>query len=268
MQILGTRFDDIDFALLEQLRADEVPESVTHDYKSKLPDTRDDAGKARLARVASSFANTRGGVLVIGFDETVAPWTIPGLPNFDADRDVARVEQILRSGIEPPIPGVRYRPLYRPDGPSVLLVGVPRSLAGPHRASNDFWRRNSRGSEPMTVAEIREAFVEADRWLTEAEAFHALRGKIGLGGVGETVSPEFARPLHTAPQHADYPGALILHLVPLGRLHDVWRPRALAAEPWAFPQRYTSATWQSRETLDGRLWICLLYTSDLSLIHI
>lgn len=209
----------------------------------------------RLAKCAASFANTSGGVLVVGFNETVTPWEICGLANFDEDIGVRSVEQLLRQNVEPPIPGLKYRVLRRDGGSPVLLIGVPRSLSGPHRAGSEFVRRNSRGSESMTVSELRDAFLEADRWVDAAETYHAERTVVALGQEPlEVTVRRHAPPVRDVPERLRQHGALLLHLLPLGR-KDPWSAPALMTPPWIAPTSLNFPEWVDRDNLDGRLWI-------------
>src|SRR4051812_19922736 len=111
MHILGTPFDDIDIDFIARLIDERVPESLTHDYKSRLPDRRDVQAKQRVLSSAAAFANTSGGVFVVGVDGS--DWALPGLREFDEDQDVLRVKDLLRSGIDPWLPRATPRVLRR-----------------------------------------------------------------------------------------------------------------------------------------------------------
>lgn len=202
MNILGRALRDIDDAFLQSLCEGRVPESITHDYKSKLPDPRDHKARERLLKSVTAFANTRGGVLVFGFDGE--DWSLPGLAEFDEDADPASLQTFIRSGTQPSVVETRSIILRRRALTPLFLLGVPRSLAGPHRLSmafgGTFWRRSDRGNYPMSMDELRVAFNEAESWQSEAETF--VERRIG----GSLDDPR--------------PTDVVLHVLPLGRLRE------------------------------------------------
>jgi hypothetical protein len=246
VQILGHAFDAIDVAFIEELVANRIPESITHDYKEQLPHKRDEGARARLLQVITSFANTSGGVLVIGVNAESEEWSIPGLPDLDEDKSVHGIEQLVRSGIEPPLPSVRFQVLRRQAAAPLLLVGVPRSLARPHRTASQygerFVRRTNRGTDPMTVPELRDAFLEADRWLTEAEEFH--RARVQELRIGNGVAFGAAK---TA--------VLILHLIPLGQIRGLQARAELNVTPTMKPLPLINDDWRLRFHFEGRRWL-------------
>ena len=122
MRIFGAPIDEVDLTMLERLRDDRMAESLTHDYKRQLPALGHDKEKGKLLAQLTSFANTAGGVLVVGFDGQ--KWELPGLADFDEDEDVRRVDELARL-VEPPLPmerltwtlraGSRFRARRRPS---------------------------------------------------------------------------------------------------------------------------------------------------------
>jgi hypothetical protein len=213
MRILDRALVEIDLPFLERLCADRTPESVTHDYKSALPDRRDPDWKEKFLKDVSALANTAGGILVYGFDAPKkGDWQLPGLPGLDEDADVLSLLQVARSGIEPPLRHLEPRIVRRPGAGSILLLGIPRSLAAPHRLKMDYgglyWRRTERGNESMTREELRRAFLEFDAWEREAISLVEER-RSWLAAPG----PRVLRALRT-----DMP--LLLHILPLGRLRE------------------------------------------------
>lgn len=246
MRILGASIGAVSAEFVERLRADRTQESETHDYKAVLPDSRNDEAKADFARSVTAFANTQGGVLVYGLDAPKrGEWTLPGLPGFNYDERINSLDQVLASKCDPRLPRLTYREVVRGDAPPLLLVGVPRSLGAPHavmrpNAVREFWRRGNLGNYPMTSREIRDAFLEADRWLNEATEFHINRLKLIISG------NLLAEPSEPA-------GALILHVLPLGRLRsmsvqtgtvDRYRVPGL---PWS------TSSWSRQPILEGVL---------------
>jgi len=120
MRLQGKPLAQVEWADLEALVRDQVPESVVLDYKERLPEATPGARRDFLADVAA-MANTRGGVLLYGAREardteagkTDLPEAIVGLAGESAAEAQLRLEQTIRSGLDPPLTGciVRTFPL-------------------------------------------------------------------------------------------------------------------------------------------------------------
>ena len=92
LQEIGS--DDIDSLITNQVR-----EGRTIDYKRDLPGGTDSDKKEFLADV-SSFANTAGGDVVFGIDETDAlPTAVVGVPRTDLDMQRRRMDSIIQNGL-------------------------------------------------------------------------------------------------------------------------------------------------------------------------
>lgn len=205
MYVLGWPFQDIDEEILSRLAADRVPESRTHDYTGALPAPRNDEERDKFLEKLASFANTEGGVLICGFNES--QWEVRGLRGFNPDGDVRRVEQLARR-LDPPLAPILERRLTAPSGDPVLLLGVAPSFVGPHAVVYDskgrvgYFRRNNRGKYAMETSELRRAFLEADAWRKEALGFRDDRIRLARDWpAGRRISC-----------------TMIAHLLPLGRL--------------------------------------------------
>ena len=71
-----------------------------------------------------------------------------------------RLESIIRSGVDPRIPGIAMRWIPTPsDGDASLIIRIPKSLLGPHMVIfggvRRFHGRGASGNFPMDVREIR-----------------------------------------------------------------------------------------------------------------
>lgn len=146
--------DALTFDHLRAMKDNSVAEGRHLDYKLELPGVRDDDKKEFLADICS-FANAGGGDLVFGIEEakdetgknagTIAQ--LRGLPGFNVDETQRRLEAIIRDGLDPRLPSLRFRTIDGgSDGP-FLVVRVGRSFV------------------------IRAAFLEADQGQQRARSF-------------------------------------------------------------------------------------------------
>lgn len=202
--MLPGRLDDLTRTDIESLVTDAVRESKALDFKRDAVGGRDDDKREFLADV-SAFANTVGGDLVFGVEEEqgVAA-AVPGLVLEDPDAEILRLEQIIRSGLEPRLPGVEIRWLPFEGASGVLLVRVRRSWAAPHRVTfrgdSRFYGRSSAGKFPLDVAELRTAFLAAEEVPERIRAFRRERCSVIESGDGAMQTGEGAQ--------------LVVHVVP------------------------------------------------------
>jgi hypothetical protein len=159
--MIARRIEDILEADVTALIQNQVREGRTIEYKLTLPGGTDSDKKEFLADV-SSFANSAGGDILYGVAATDGqPTAITPLPGFNADADTLRLENMLRTGLDPRIPGLRTKAIPVTGG-SIFLVRVPKSWASPHRVSvgdaSRFFSRSSAGKFSMDTDEIRAAF--------------------------------------------------------------------------------------------------------------
>jgi hypothetical protein len=202
-------WEDFDSVTLSDIRAlvtSGTPEGRDLEYKSELP-TRADRSLLPFLASVCAFANTVGGHLVYGIieDKGVATSCL-GVGAEDADETVLTLEQMIRTGIHPVIPGVRTKAVSLADGKYVIVIHIPRSLAAPHCVHDNgrFYARNSAGKYPMDVTEIRRAFLGSEDHATRIRNFR-------LNRVASVMAGDTPVPL--------MPGAKgILHMVPVDAL--------------------------------------------------
>jgi hypothetical protein len=208
---------------LQLLVANGVSESRTLEYKEALPAGTDQDKREFLADV-SSLANAIGGDLVFGAREardengrpTGTPDAIVGLDAPNSDHAIQRLENVLRDGIAPRIPGVRFRAVGKFERGPVIVVRVPRSWAGPHmvafQQSGKFFTRHSGGKHQLDINEIRDAFLNSRSASERAEDFRTNRlGRIIGGGAPVRLSSEKVLCIHAIP-HASLFGASAVEL--------------------------------------------------------
>lgn len=219
---------------------DKIPESRTLDYKLEvhLPT---DAGNKEFLRDISAFANTVGGYLIYGISEAEGmPVGIKGVEVDDFDKMKLRFENLLRTGVDPPIRGVDFVAVEVRDSKKAVVVKIPKSIARPHAVKIKkhfrFYGRNSSGVYPLEVDDLRQAFLASETLAIRIRNFRAER--LSQIAVGETPIPLIK-------------GAkIVLHLIPvsafeLGTKYDLTRVSSIG-----FPPIYASG-WSHRVNFDG-----------------
>jgi hypothetical protein len=196
--------DSIKLADIQSLIENKVIEGKQIEYKEKLPSRADESGKEFLKDV-SSFANASGGDLIFGIKEKMGePVEVCGIEVADLDQEKLRLENMIRDGIEPRIPGLVVHALAE-SGKTLLVIRIPRSWALPHVVKyKQHWRfysRNSAGVYQLDVPELRAAFLLSDSIGDRIRKFRTER--LSMIVSGETPVPM-----------ADFP-KIVLHIVPL-----------------------------------------------------
>ncbi len=127
--MFATALEGIDFGKVEEF-CKAFPEGVRVEYKAQ---------PVQIPKIVSSFANTVGGIWVMGV-ETHASTNLPKLPLAGMPRRKGIEEQIVQacqSGIYPPAtPGVKVLEVPGASGKVVIVVKVPESIEAPHAIEN------------------------------------------------------------------------------------------------------------------------------------
>ena len=197
-------FYAINEADLQELIAGQVAENLRLDFKLTQYGNSD-SDKRELLKDVSALANSHGGHLVLGVGETEGVATeLKGIGGVNLDDELVRMEQILRSGLEPAISGIRMKAIPLANERSVVLIRVPRSWNPPHRViakgHNRFYARHSAGTHEPSVEELRVLFSQSTSALDRARQFRDER-------IARIREGEDDRPLSGN-------GRLILHIVP------------------------------------------------------
>jgi hypothetical protein len=197
-------FDNISEVHLNEQISAGVPEGVFIDYKRDMYG-RGDAEVKEFLKDVSSFANSSGGHLIIGIDETSGIPTALAPLNGDADQDLQRLENLVRDGLEPRIFGIRMKSLSISSGGYVIVLRIPKSWNPPHRVSakntNRIYGRNSAGAYEFSIEELRVVFTSSATALDRVRLFRAER--LARIDAGDAVVPLLQNN-----------GRLVLHLVP------------------------------------------------------
>ena len=205
INMIPKNLNDITEADFLDLISNSVPEGRTIEYKRDLPGNADKDKKEFLADV-SSFTNASGGDLLYGIDaKDGIPISVNGL-EIDSDKEILRLEAIIRSGIEPRIPFV-IQPIRLSNSKFVLVIRVNKSWISPHRVvfqSNDkFYSRGSNGKYSLSVDELRIAFNFSETITERMRKFRETR-------IANIVANETPISL----MDGDAP-IVILHLIPI-----------------------------------------------------
>lgn len=211
--MINRRIEDITEVDLQSLIDNKVLEGKTIDYKKELPNNSDSSKKEFLADV-TSFANTSGGDLIFGIEQdnqTGEPKSPTGIATENIDREKTRLDDIIRSGVDPRISSIAIKPIPLSDSRYAILIRIPKSWISPHRVifggHAKFYARNSSGKYEMDVDELRVTFTLLDTIAEKIRNFRADR-------VAKIQADETPVPLYQNPK-------IVLHLIPINAFNSL-----------------------------------------------
>lgn len=236
---------------LQTLVDNNVLEGKTIEYKRELPNNADASKKEFLADV-TSFANTSGGNLIFGIEEDAAtgePRELTGLEVESIDDEKARLDNIIRTGVEPRLLNVTIQPIQLTNTKYILLIRVPRSWSSPHRVifggHAKFYARNSSGKYEMDVDELRIAFNLSETLIERIRNFRIDR----LAKISADDTPV---PL-------DSPHRIVLHLINGNAFH----PSVKYDVNSIYPNRHDKLPLIYRATNNGKYNLEGLFTYSM-----
>ena len=184
-----SRLEEFTLPLVLEIAASGLSENDWFDLKSNLQPAE------HQRKVVAAFANTQGGFLVFGVNNTRQ---VVGLDNSEFARDFGNK---LVSGLNPSVAFRFSAPLPLSPNTAVWVCEVPKSQRGPHAVLlNEQWvfpKRTESGSNiSMSVDEIRAMFLDSGRranelaWLrAEVERIGELAARINreasVGAIGD-----------------------------------------------------------------------------------
>lgn len=143
---------------LEELLNIGEPEGIHLEYKRSLLLSRDKLPE--ITKAVSAFANSDGGVLVFGIEESKEEPSKPvkiddGIGSEGLSREA--LDQMLASGISPAVPGLTIREIDLGNSRRTFVIEVPKpTAAAPHQASDKrYYRRYNFHSQPMHDFDVR-----------------------------------------------------------------------------------------------------------------
>ena len=161
-------------------------ESERIEYKENLPDNgrdsdpwhrgEDKIGDPALKKLTAevvAFANTHGGTLILGIeesdDEPARPASIRTLPRCHELNH--RLMQSISDSIEPRIDNLHSKVIECDDKQNgVIVISVPRSEYAPHRSTKDkeFYKRERHECKRMQAPDIKALALRSSRQKVEA----------------------------------------------------------------------------------------------------
>lgn len=162
----------------------QIQEGLYLDYKKELTTPFNDAAKREFLKDVSAFANSAGGLLVIGCrepaDHLSAEDQIVGVA--DGPKWASTLENMASASIDPKIPGLLFHVVDVGADKYCILVYVPQSLARPHMVVHTghraFYSRSSESTFPMSTHEIRQAVLSAASAVESAKQLEMVRLEI------------------------------------------------------------------------------------------
>lgn len=217
--MLSMPIEDIRLSDLKTLVDNRVSENRRLEFKRDHYGRKDE-DRREFAADISAFANSQGGDLVIGVaEENGSASELTGVAAENPDQLVRAIVESLRTSIEPAIEEVRVAWIELSPGRGAIVIRVPRSWSAPHRVTvakdNRFFIRDENGKHPMSVEELRRAFMFGTEVESRLRGFRAERLRLLAANEG---------PLAIS---SDEPW-MIVHLVPLASLTE---PPQVAFEP-------------------------------------
>jgi hypothetical protein len=225
---------------LNDLIANRVRELKTIEYKLILPGSSNDDKKEFLADV-SSFANASGGDIIYGMrEEDATAVELVGLDLPSIDKEILRLEGIIREGLDPRLPNVMIKPLMLLSGRVSFLIRVKRSWLLPHRVkyggTSRFYSRTSAGKYELDVSELRPLFALSTTATERIRDFRTERlSKIMAQEIPVRLNDNPRIVLHTVPMMAVDPSTRV-DISSLKLETDRLEPMGFMAGPRSGPQ--------------------------------
>ena len=221
--MMDKNFDQITPKDITDLCRDGIYENQLLEFKRDLPGERgrpdpwlaggDFTGYARdhVLREVVAFANTQGGTIIIGIDQTADdPPRAAAICPIPRIHDLAtRMENAARACIDPVLPGLQIRGIEvgGAAGEGVLLFRTAQSPAGPHRVANEGHAYIRRGASAvkMTMREIQDLTIDLLRGVDRLESVFRQR-EASFKASLEFVNTEHGACRITAVPFGGFPG--------------------------------------------------------------
>ena len=158
------------------------------------------------------------------------------------DAVILKLENSIRDGIAPRIPGIATRAISLSNNRVVIIFRIPRSFSQPHmitfKNASKFYARNSAGKYPMDVGELRTAFTLSQNTTDRIRSFRHQR--LEMISSGET------------PINMNQGAKIVLHIIPIGAF-DPASNFDVASLKQHLPSPLSGNGWEYRYNFDGLL---------------
>ena len=134
-------------SLTELIEKIMLGEDSTIEFKREMPPQRNN-----LADEIAAFANTQGGIILIGIDDNRE---IVGIEPQNLDNVEKTVVEICEDSIEPTVP--IFTEKLRLDGKNLLKVEIPRSFFV-HKTHNGYYTRREKTKKEMSTQQLAQLF--------------------------------------------------------------------------------------------------------------
>ena len=180
----------------------EVIENKHLEYKQEFSNKA--SSKTKFLAEICAFANSSGGDLLYGIKEDNGiPVAIIGIEANNIDSEIQRINNVLRTGIEPRLPSYDIKHIEVSNNKYILVIRVRKSWNSPHRVTQnkEFYGRNSSGKYPLDVGEIRNKILLSDSLSEKIKKFKTDR-------IIKISSNETKQPMDEGPK-------LVMHIIPV-----------------------------------------------------
>lgn len=219
MELRGKRVDQLSNGDILSLIEDQIPESLTLDYKRDFK-LKDDSDRSELLADITAFHNTEGGIIIFGLedekDENNQNTGIPKLPsenkvlidNYDNEKN--KIEETIKNNTDPQLNNLRFSTLLDINGCKVFAISVPKNQSLPTRVSfknsSKFFRRRNTGKYLLDTHELCNLFIKNMEMRDRAKQFIQKRIElIKINPVWDTIS--------------EMP-SILLHIIPLSNMDN------------------------------------------------
>jgi hypothetical protein len=152
-------------AHLDRLITEDIQESLTLDYKDAAALGRSNNQRNELCKDVSAFANSAGGQIVYGMQETGHhPTRVQDADGVDPTIIPREwIERVIDSNVQPRIDGLLIKPIDVAPGRVAYVITAPQAMGkAPHMApDHKYYYRQNFQSVPMEDYQVRDALKRA-----------------------------------------------------------------------------------------------------------